>query len=74
MSARSTPARLVLALLALLFLGLTKDHPNSWADGSRLGTIQALVESGSLALDDTDYFWQGDKVWIGDESFREGHF
>ncbi len=56
------PVRAVLALLALVLVVFTKDRADSWADGSRLGTIQGLVEHGTLALDDTDFLWQGDKV------------
>lgn len=59
------PIRIVLFGLALVLLFFTKDSADSWADGSRLGTIQALVEHGTLALDDTDFFWHGDKVLIG---------
>lgn len=58
------PALLVLLVFALALLLLTKSEPVSWADASRLGTIQALAEEGTLALDDTAYFWQGDKVLI----------
>jgi len=71
---RPCPTRLALLVIAVLLALFTKDHANSWADGSRLGTIQGLVESRSLALDDTDFLWQGDKVWIGDEQFQEGHY
>ena len=63
-----TAPRAVLAAFALVLLLFTKDEPGSWADGSRLGTIQALVEHGSLRLDETDYLWQGDKIQV------DGHF
>ena len=59
------PVRAVLALLAITLLLFTKDRADSWADGSRLGTIQGLVEHGTLALDETDFLWQGDKVRLG---------
>jgi len=68
------PSRLVLCLFGLLLIFATKDRPDSWADASRLGTIQALVEEGTLALDETRYFWQGDRVWLGDESFTRGAY
>lgn len=64
----ATGQRVVLALFALVLLLFTKDEPGSWADGSRLGTIQALVEHGTLQLDETDYLWQGDKIQV------DGHF
>jgi hypothetical protein len=57
-------SRLALVAVALVLLLFTKDGPGSWADGSRLATIQALVEQGALHIDDTAYFWQGDKVWF----------
>lgn len=61
--------RLVLAAFALVLLFATKPEPLSWADASRLGTIQAIVEDHSLALDDTAYLWQGDKVKVGDHYY-----
>jgi hypothetical protein len=61
--------RVVLALFAIVLCLGTQDAPGSWADGSRLGTIQALVEHGTLALDDTAYVWQGDKVRFGEHYF-----
>ena len=67
-----TALRVAVALFALAVLFLTKDAATSWADGSRLGTIQALGEHGTLALgedastdrDTPDFLWQGDKVSI----------
>jgi hypothetical protein len=59
----------VLALFALALLVFTKDEPASWADGSRLGTVQAIVEHGTLALDATDYLWQGDRVRFGEHHY-----
>lgn len=61
--------RAVLVAFALVVLVFTKDRPDSWADGSRLATIQALVEDGTLAIDGTDYFWQGDKVRVGERYY-----
>lgn len=60
--------RWALALFALTLLLFTKGEPLSWADASRLGTIQGLVEHQTLALDDTAYLWQGDKVFV------DGHY
>lgn len=60
--------RIVLAVFAVVLLLATKSEPLSWADASRLGTIQALVEDHSLALDNTAYLWQGDKVFV------DGHY
>lgn len=57
--------RWVLAAFALALLFFTKSEPLSWADASRLGTIQAIVEQHNLSLDQTSYLWQGDKVRIG---------
>lgn len=61
--------RFALALFALALLFGTKSEPLSWADASRLGTIQALVEHGTLALDETAYLWQGDKVFVGEHYY-----
>ncbi|MFT5287296.1 MAG: hypothetical protein ACI8TQ_003481 [Planctomycetota bacterium] len=58
------PVKFVLFAFLIALLVFTKDGAGSWADGSRMGTIQALVEHGTLALDDTDFLWQGDKVFI----------
>ena len=59
------PVLVVLAAFALALLLLTKEAPVSWADASRLGTIQALVETGSLELtEDNAFFWQGDKLLL----------
>ena len=60
--------RWALALFALTLLVFTKSEPLSWADASRLGTIQGLVEHQTLALDNTAYLWQGDKVFV------DGHY
>lgn len=57
-------SRLALAGVALVLLLFTKDGPGSWADGSRIGTIQAVAEQGALYLDNTEYLWQGDKVYF----------
>lgn len=65
----SRPTLWVLAAFALVLLVFTKSEPLSWADASRLGTIQAVVEHHSLALDDTSYLWQGDKVFIGEHFY-----
>lgn len=34
-------------------------------DAARMATVQALVEQGTFAIDDTDFFWTVDKVKIG---------
>ncbi|MHC4377900.1 MAG: hypothetical protein ACYS26_14975 [Planctomycetota bacterium] len=57
-------SRIALLAVAVVLLLFTKDGPGSWADGSRLATIQAIAEQGVLHIDDTEYFWQGDKVWF----------
>lgn len=51
-----------LAVLALLLALATHSVPGSWADASRLATIESVVERGTLAIDESTYFWQGDKV------------
>ena len=51
---------IVLTLFALSVLVFTKSEPASWADTSRMGSIQAIVEHGTLALDDTVYLHQGE--------------
>ncbi|QDU66977.1 hypothetical protein [Engelhardtia mirabilis] len=55
---------LVLGLIAVVLLVFTKDGPGSWADATRLATIDSLVTRGTLAIDDSVYVWQGDKVWF----------
>ncbi|MEO0652400.1 MAG: hypothetical protein AAFZ65_17130, partial [Planctomycetota bacterium] len=52
------------AIVGLTILLLTHGAPGSWADASRLGAIESLVERGTLALDGSTYFWQGDKVYF----------
>ncbi len=56
------PVLAVLAVLALALAIFTKDGAGSWADASRLATIESIVERGTLSIDDSTYFWQGDKV------------
>ncbi|MBI1379597.1 MAG: hypothetical protein GC161_00745 [Planctomycetaceae bacterium] len=53
---------LVLGLVALALVVFTKSGAGSWADASRLATIESLAERGTLAIDDSVYFWQGDRV------------
>jgi hypothetical protein len=65
---------IVLFLFALCVLLLTKSEPVSWADTSRMGSIQAIVEHGTLALDDTVYLYQGDRVRVGGPLAEGGHF
>jgi hypothetical protein len=65
---------IVLGLFALTVLLFTKSEPISWSDASRMGTIQAIVEHGTLALDETDYLYQGDRVRIGGPLSEGGHF
>ncbi|HYE80338.1 MAG TPA: hypothetical protein VEI97_20365, partial [bacterium] len=57
-----------------LFVFLTQDyggHLNrgSWNDQSRFATIQALVEQGTFAIDNTRWGW-----WTGDKVFAGEHF
>jgi hypothetical protein len=65
---------MVLVAFALTVLVFSKSEPVSWADASRMGSIQGLVEHHTLALDDTAYFYQGDKVRIGGPRSAGGHF
>lgn len=58
-----------LALAALILLLTAHAVPGSWSDASRLATIESLVERGTLAIDDSTYFWQGDKVRFGEHYF-----
>jgi hypothetical protein len=64
----------VLVLFAVVLFAFTKSEPVSWSDASRMGSIQALVEHGTLALDSTDFLFQGDKVRIGGPLSRGGHY
>ncbi|MHC4262647.1 MAG: hypothetical protein ACYSWX_09015 [Planctomycetota bacterium] len=63
-SATSRAVWIVLAVVGLVIACLTHDAPGSWADASRLAAIESLAERGTLAIDDSTYFWQGDKVWF----------
>lgn len=65
---------IVLVFFALVVLVFTKSTPLSLSDASRMGSIQALVEHGGLALDETDYFYQGDKVRVGGSRASGGHY
>ncbi len=65
---------IVLLFLALIVLVFTKSQTVSWADASRMGSIQGLVEHDTLALDETDYLYQGDKVRIGGPLSEGGHY
>ena len=66
--ARGLAVTLALAAIALVLLVATKHAPGSWADASRLATIESIAERGTLAIDDSTYLWQGDKVRF------DGHF
>ena len=59
--------RLIL-LLWLTALGATHCAPTTWNDESRMGTIQALVESHTFIIDHTEFVSTGDKVFV------DGHF
>jgi hypothetical protein len=63
------PVWFVLALVLLALASFTASGPGSWADASRLATIQSLGESGTLAIDGSDYFWQGDRVRFGERYY-----
>ena len=52
--ARATPARKLIALLALIGVGTTHCAPMTWNDESRMATIQSLVESRTLVIDHSD--------------------
>jgi hypothetical protein len=54
--------------MGLIVLFTTHSAPQSWNDLSRLGTIQALVESGTFMIDNTQFAGTGDKAFIN------GHF
>lgn len=64
----SRPLKRLIILLVLIAVCTTHSAPQSWNDQSRMGTIQALVESRSFVIDKTDFAGTGDKVSIG------GHF
>ncbi|MEO7993474.1 MAG: hypothetical protein ABI743_03675 [bacterium] len=67
--------RLVVFLFSfLLCVFLTKTYgsvqnPGSWNDQSRMATVQALVEQGTFAIDNTYWGW-----WTGDKVFAGEHF
>ena len=63
-----SPHKRLIFVLVLIALCMTHSAPQSWNDLSRMGTLQALVESGSFVIDKTEFAGTGDKVFIG------GHF
>lgn len=45
-------------------------NPGSWNDQARFATIQALVEQGTFAIDNTSLgYWTGDKVFAGEHFY-----
>ncbi len=66
---RPLASRLVLAVIAIVMVLFTKDGPGSWADASRLASIESLAERGTLSIDGSTYFWQGDKVRFDDRYY-----
>jgi hypothetical protein len=52
----------------LLWMFLAKVSTHSWQEDSRMGTVQALVEQGTFAIEATEFSHTGDKVFI------DGHF
>lgn len=59
---------LVIAFAAFVTL-LAEIHPGSWADASRLATIENLVTRGTFAIDASTFEWTGDRVRIGTQHY-----
>jgi len=65
---KTPPLARLVYLLIILALTTTHPYPGSWNDSSRIATVQSLVESRSLIIDNTAFVSTGDKVFIN------GHF
>jgi 4-amino-4-deoxy-L-arabinose transferase-like glycosyltransferase len=65
---RAPPSRKLFVLLVLIALGSTHCAPMTWNDESRMATIQSLVESHTLRIEQSAFAGTGDKVFVG------GHF
>lgn len=63
-AARPHVVVLFFAILAVVGLLTVLPKAQSWADMSRMGTIQALVEHHTLAIDRTVFATTGDKVYV----------
>lgn len=57
-----------LLLFLIIFAILTKSSMGPWNDRSRMATIDSLVERGTFVIDNSDYVWTGDKIYVN------GHF
>jgi hypothetical protein len=62
------PYTRVSLLLVVVSLVTIIPQVRSWNDASRMATIQAIVENGTLQIDDSVFVDTGDKVYI------DGHF
>lgn len=58
------------AILGLIVIGLLTTIPRvrSWSDASRMATVQSLVERGTFIIEESDFIFTEDKVYI------KGHF
>jgi hypothetical protein len=65
------PRGRLLLLLSLTALGATHCAPATWNDESRMGTIQALVESHTFVIDHTEFVSTGDKVFISGNFYSD---
>jgi hypothetical protein len=66
--AHAKPRSQLPILLLLIAAGTTHCVPYNWNDESRMATIQSLVESRTLAIDQSAFSDTGDKVFVN------GHF
>jgi hypothetical protein len=59
---------LVLTFAAAIAVLSARHYVGSWNDGSRLATVESIVDSGTLAIDDSQFNGTLDKLYI------DGHF
>lgn len=60
---------LVIFAAALVAIASARDYPGGWNDGSRLATVESLVERGTWAIDDSPFL-----ATTQDKLFIDGHY
>lgn len=68
---QGSPTRRLTILLLLIATGTTHCAPFNWNDESRMATIQSLVESKTLVIDDSEFAGTGDKVLVAGHFYSE---
>ena len=63
---------LVLFLASLVAVVSARDYPGGWNDGSRLATVESLVERHTWAIDDSPFLaGTQDKLLIGGHYYSD---